>query len=47
MTGSIAEAAAVNPKATRTLLANGVSTIFIDGKPTDFNDLRKIRNSPS
>ena len=44
---SAAEAAAVNPKGTKMLLANGVSTFFISGKPTDINGLRKLRNSSS
>ena len=26
------------------LLANGVSTFFINGKPTDINGLRKLKN---
>ena len=37
MAGSVA----VNPKGTTMLLVNGVSTFFINGKPTDFNGLRK------
>ena len=30
---SVADAAAVNPNGNKTLLANGVSTSFINGKP--------------
>ena len=41
-----ADAAVVNPNGTKTLLANGVSTYFINGKPTDINSLRKLRNPP-
>ena len=33
ITASAAEAAAVNPKGINTLLANGVSTFFINGNP--------------
>ena len=29
------------------LSANGVSTLFINGKPAVINDLRKLRNPPS
>ena len=37
---SVPEAATINPKGTRTLLTNGV----INGKPTDINGLKKLRN---
>ena len=47
MAASIAEAAAVNPKGTKTLLTNGMSTVFINGKPNDINGLRKLENLPS
>ena len=44
---SAVEAAAVNPKGTKTLLANGVCTFFINGKPAVINGLRKLRNPTS
>ena len=31
---------AVNPNGTKTLLANGVSTFFTNGKPTEINGFR-------
>ena len=43
MAVSVPEAATINPKGTRTLLANGV----INGKPTDINGLKKLWNHPS
>ena len=43
---SVAGAAAVNPDGIKTLLANSVSTCFINGKPADINGLRKLRNPP-
>ena len=46
MTASVTEAAAVNPEGTKTLLANGVSKFFINGKPVVINGLRKLRNLP-
>ena len=39
-----AEAATVNSKGTKLVLANYVSTVFISAKPTDINGLRKLRN---
>ena len=47
MAASVAEAAAVNPKDTKTLLAYGVSTLFIYGKTATINGLRKVRNPSS
>ena len=47
MAASVAEAAAVNPEGTRTLLANNLSKFLIHGKPTDINGLRKLTNPPS
>ena len=35
-----ADAAAVNLNDTKTLLADGVSKFFINGKPADINDLK-------
>ena len=43
----VPHAAAGNPNRTKTLLAIGVSTFFINGKSTDINGLRKLRNSHS
>ena len=42
---SVADAAAVNPNGTKTLLANGVSTFFINGQVTFLNGARKVSNS--
>ena len=47
MAPSVVETAVVNPKGTKTLLANGVSTFFINGKPDVINGFRKLRNPPS
>ena len=47
MAVSVAEAATVNREGNKTLLANGVSIFFINGKPADINGLRKLRNPPS
>ena len=44
---SVAEAAAVKPNGIKTLYANGVRALFINGKPADINGLRKLRNPPS
>ena len=41
------DTAAANPNGIKILLANGVSTVFINGKPAVINDLRKLRNPPS
>ena len=43
----VADAAAFNSNGTKTLLANGVSTFFINGKAIVMNGLRKLRNPPS
>ena len=40
---SVPNAAAVNPNGIKMFLANGVSTLFINDKPADINDLRKLR----
>ena len=47
MAASITEAAAVNPKGTEILSANGVRTFFINGKRTNINVFRNLRNPPS
>ena len=44
MTASVTEAAVVNPEGTKTLLGDGVSKCFINGKPAVINGLRKLRN---
>ena len=36
---SVGDASAINPKCTKTVQANGVSTFFINGKPTGINGL--------
>ena len=43
MAASVPEAATVNPKGTKMLLANGVT----NGKPTYINGLIKLTNPPS
>ena len=40
---SVADTAAVNPNGAKTLLANGISTLFINGKPAVINGLKKMR----
>ena len=42
MASSVTDAAAVNLNGTKTLLANGVSTSFINWKPAVINSLRKL-----
>ena len=42
---SVADTAAVNPNGTKTLLANSVSTFFINGQVTFLNGPRKLSNS--
>ena len=48
----MADTAAINPNDPKTLLvgihihANGVNTFFINGKRSDNNGLRKLRNGP-
>ena len=44
---SVSNAAAVIPNGNKTLLANGVSVSFINGKPAAIKSLRKSRNPPS
>ena len=44
---SVPQAASVNPYSTKAHLANGVSTLFINGKPAVINGLRKLGNPPS
>ena len=44
---SVADAAPVNPKGTKTLLAIGVSAFFINVKSAVINGLKKLGNPPS
>ena len=44
---SAAEIPADNPNGIKTFLANGMSTLFINGKLADINGLIKLRNPPS
>ena len=44
---SVADAVAVNPNGINTLLANGVITFFINGRPTFTNGARNLSNLPS
>ena len=44
---SVADILPDNPGGIETLLVNGVSTFFNDGKPAVINCLRKLRNPPS
>ena len=46
MLASVAEAAAVYPNGTKTLLTVGVSTFFINGRLAVINGLKNLRNSP-
>ena len=41
---SVADVAAVNPNGIKMLLDNGVKTLFVNGKPTDIDGLRKLKN---
>ena len=43
----VPDVAIVNPNGTRKLFANDVRIFFINGKPTDINGLRKLRNPAS
>ena len=45
-TATVVDAAEINPNNNKTLLANGVNTLFIDGKQSVINGLRKLRNPP-
>ena len=47
MASFVAEATVINPKGTKVLVANGVSTFFINGKSAVIHSLRKLRNPPS
>ena len=38
---------ALNPTGITNILANGMSTFFINSKPADINGLTKLRNPPS
>ena len=44
---SAADIPADNPNGIKALLANGVNTFFINGKPAVINGLRRLRNPPS
>ena len=46
VTTSAAEAAAVNPKGTKTLLANGLITFFINGDPVFSNGPSNLLRNP-
>ena len=43
---SVSDAAVVNLNSIKTVLANGVSTFFIYGKPAAINGLRKLSGAP-
>ena len=43
---SVINAAAVNPKGTKTLLANDIGTLFINGNPVLTDGPRKLSNPP-
>ena len=47
MAASVDNAAAINPNGTKTSLANGISTLFINDKLVFPNGLRKLRNPSS
>ena len=44
---SVADVASVKPNGTKPLLANNVSTFFVNGKATLVNGARKLSNPPS
>ena len=44
---SVADAAAINPKGTKTLLPNGVNIFFINSKATLVNGARELSNPSS
>ena len=43
---SAVDAAAINPKDLKTLLTNGLSTFFINGKPVFSNGPRSLSRNP-
>ena len=43
---SAVDAAAINPKDFKTLLTNGLSTFFINGKPVFSNGPRSLSRNP-
>ena len=43
---SVADAAAVNPRGTKMLSANGLTTIFINGKPVFSNGPSNLSRNP-
>ena len=47
MATSVVYAVVINPNGTKKFLASGVSTFFINAKPTVMNGLRKFKNPPS
>ena len=47
ISGSAADAAAVNPNGVKTLLANSWITFFINGKPVLSNGLRSLTKNPT
>ena len=44
---SVVDAAAVNAKGIKTILANSLSTFFINGKVVVISGRKKLRNPPS
>ena len=44
--GIVADAAPVNPSGIKTLLANGLSTFFVKGKPAFSNSPKSLPRSP-
>ena len=47
MASSAADIPADNPNSNKTLLARGVSSLFINGKPVVINGTRKFKSLPS
>ena len=47
LAASAADVTADNPNGTKTLLANGLSILFLNGKPVVINGLRKFNVPPS
>ena len=46
ISASVADAAAVNPKGFKTLLVNGLITLFISGNPVFSNEPRSLPRNP-
>ena len=43
---SVANVVAVDPNGIKIVLVNGISTVFVNGKPVFINGLRQLSNPP-